>query len=248
MDRALNRQILIELEFLLKNDHHINEDISDLASEKWKEFKGEVSWLGKEAGLAAKNIAKGDITRVKEFGKAISLGANDAVSLFEKDPRALIQGFIDIVSLVEPTGIADIINAGIYLYNNEKTMGIISLITGGGLTHKDTLYTMSKGGVYVSTCTFESWGITALEALSHGLPLLLVTDTTGKHSSTTIATSSNHYRNISKAVKSNEIEGIIKEMNTISLTDRQNIAKMTQEKHSLEKFKETLNKVFRDVL
>lgn len=131
MDRALNRQILIELEFLLKNDRHINEDISDLASEKWKEFKGEVSWLGKEAGLAAKNIAKGDITRVKEFGKAISLGANDAVSLFEKDPRALIQGFIDIVSLVEPTGIADIINAGIYLYNNEKTMGIISLITGG---------------------------------------------------------------------------------------------------------------------
>ena len=117
-----------------------------------------------------------------------------------------------------------------------------------GLTHKDTLHTMSKGGVYVSTCTFESWGITALEALSHGLPLLLVTDTTGKHSSTTIATSSNHYRNISKAVKSNEIEGIIKEMNEISLTDRQNIAKMTQEKHSLEKFKETLNKVFRDVL
>jgi hypothetical protein len=84
--------------------------------------------------------------------------------------------------------------------------------------------------------------------LSHGLPLLLVTDTTGKHSSTTIAASTSHYRNVSKTIKPNEIKGIIKEMNEISLTERQTIAKMTQEKHSLEKFKETMNTVFRDVL
>lgn len=117
-----------------------------------------------------------------------------------------------------------------------------------GLPHKETLLTMSKGGVYVSTCTFESWGITALEALSCGLPLILVTDVSGKHSSMSIPASSNHYKNIPKTIESKELKYIITEMNEISLTDRQNIAKMTQEKHSLSKFKDTMNKVFKDAL
>lgn len=117
-----------------------------------------------------------------------------------------------------------------------------------GLSHSDTLNTMSKGGILVSTWPLESWGITALEALSHGLPVLMITDTTNKHASQQIAASDTHYRCIRRGISSKELEKIINEMNEISLTDRQNIAKMTQEKHSLEKFTETMNKVFRDVL
>lgn len=117
-----------------------------------------------------------------------------------------------------------------------------------GLTHKDTLYTMSKSGVYVSTCTFESWGITALEALSHGLPLIIVTDSSGKHSSTAIAASDTHYKCVKKGIKPKDLEEIINDMNRISLSDRKNIATMTQEKHSLDNFKQTMNRVFKEVL
>lgn len=131
MDQALKKEILIELEFLLKNKKYLNEDIGDWASGKWQEFKDEASWLGKEAGLTAKNVTQGDFSRVKEVGRALSLGVNDLKELYEKDPRIFWQSIGDIISLVDPTGIADLINAGVYLYNGEKTMGIISLITGG---------------------------------------------------------------------------------------------------------------------
>jgi len=117
-----------------------------------------------------------------------------------------------------------------------------------GLSHSDTLLTMSKGGVLVSTWQLESWGITALEALSHGLPIVLITDSSNKHASQYIAASDTHYKHIKRGINSKELEEIVNDMNKISLTDRQNIAKMTQEKHSVDKFKETLNKVFRDVL
>lgn len=131
MDQSLRNQILFEINFILKNEKHLSEGVGDWASEKWKEFKDESSWLAKETGLAAKNVAQGDFTRVKEVGKALSLGAADIKELYEKDPRVFWQTIGDIVSLVDPTGIADLINAGVYLYHGEKTMGIISLITGG---------------------------------------------------------------------------------------------------------------------
>jgi hypothetical protein len=116
------------------------------------------------------------------------------------------------------------------------------------LPHEEVLYTMSKGGVYASTWPLESWGITALEALSHGLPLVLVSDSTGKHASETIAASSDHYLCVPKGIKPKELEEIINDMNKITLTDRQNIARMTQDKHSLDNFKQTFTKVFENAL
>jgi len=117
-----------------------------------------------------------------------------------------------------------------------------------GLSHPETLYTMSKGGVLVSTWPLESWGITALEALSHGLSILMITDSSNKHASQYIAASDTHYRCIKRGINPKELEEIVNDMNKISLTDRRNIAKMTQEKHSLDKFKETMNRVFREAL
>ena len=107
---------------------------------------------------------------------------------------------------------------------------------------------MSKSGVLVSTWPLESWGITALEALSHGLPLIIVTDSSGKHSSTAIAASDTHYKCVKTGIKPKDLEEIINDMNRISLSDRKNIATMTQEKHSLDNFKQTMNKVFKEVL
>lgn len=131
MDQALKKEILFELEFLLKNHKNLNEDIGDWASQKYKEFKEEGSYLGKELGLTAKNLAQGDTSRLKQIGKAFSLGATDIKKLHDEDPRMFWQSVGDIISLIDPTGLADLINSGVYFYHGEKTMGIISLITGG---------------------------------------------------------------------------------------------------------------------
>jgi hypothetical protein len=117
-----------------------------------------------------------------------------------------------------------------------------------GLSHEETLYEMSKGGVFVSTWASESWGITALEALSYGLPLLLITSSMNKHASQYIAGNENHFRHIKKGIKSENLLDIIKEMNTISLDDRMEIAKITQENHSLQNFKNMMNSIFRKAL
>jgi len=117
-----------------------------------------------------------------------------------------------------------------------------------GLPHDEVMFNLSKSGVCVSTWPLESWGITALEAFSYGLPVILVTDSSGKHSSQTIAASSDHYVCVPKKIKSKELEEIVKNMNNISLTDRQNIARMAQEKHSLTNFKETYTTVFKNAL
>lgn len=52
-----------------------------------------------------------------------------------------------------------------------------------GLQHPDVMQTMSSAGTYVSTCIGESWGIAAFEALTHGLPLVLLTGSTLTHAS-----------------------------------------------------------------
>ena len=41
------------------------------------------------------------------------------------------------------------------------------------LNHVDVMKNLSKSMTYFSTCYHETWGITALEALSHGVPIIL---------------------------------------------------------------------------
>lgn len=131
MNNILREKILFELEFLLKNKKFLNEGIGDWASEKYKEFKEESAYLGRELGLTAKNLAQGDTSRLKQLGQAVSLGINDIQTLYEKDPRVFWQSMGDIISLIDPTGLADLINSGVYLSHGETTLGIVCLITGG---------------------------------------------------------------------------------------------------------------------
>lgn len=204
-------------------------------------IKGVKGYINSACVIGSEKIYNGD----REFD-AVTIGR----TLSSKDPfwvhRKLYQTNLTSAVITGDTITSKKEKEKKYFEKNQKWQN--PQHTFRGLSHKDTLLTMSKGGVYVSTCTFESWGITALEALSYGLPLILVTDTSGKHSSMTIAASSEHYRNVPKNIESEKLKTIIKEMNEISLTDRQNIAKITQEKHNLNKFKDTLNKVFKDIL
>lgn len=103
------------------------------------------------------------------------------------------------------------------------------------LPHSQILTTMASSGIYVSTCPSESWGITALEALTAGLPLILTT--TGSldaHSTEDVAASSNHYRKIPRSVKVTEFVEVVKDMNKMSIEERREISEMTKEKHSKE--------------
>lgn len=110
------------------------------------------------------------------------------------------------------------------------------------LNHADTMRTMAKGGVYVSTCSYESWGITALEALCHGLPLVLRTDKSGTHASQGVAAADGDCRLISDK---SELEGAVMELRQLTRADRVAISDRTKAKHSKANWVASVQKMFR---
>lgn len=102
-------------------------------------------------------------------------------------------------------------------------------------THEKVLDYFSKSGVYVSTCLNESWGITAMESLSHGCFLIILTDSSSSHASEIIPACSNHYFKIKSSIKSKEFFDLIVK-NQLSYNQRKEISEMTKEKHSKEKW------------
>lgn len=117
-----------------------------------------------------------------------------------------------------------------------------------GQTHKDTMAIMTTGCVYVSTCPVESWGITALEALTRGLPLVLVTDSSGTHGSQVIADSPDDYIMVSTSVKCEDLEDAINSLKNLTFEQRCDISNRTKQKHSKENWILNLNNMFADSL
>ena len=113
-----------------------------------------------------------------------------------------------------------------------------------GLAYHETMDKLGESKVYVSTAPQESWGITAMEALAHGLPLILLSDKTMKHSSTGIAASSNHVRVVPKKTKTNELASIAMELMLISDEERRQISESTKVKHSQAEYKNMLKQMF----
>ncbi len=92
---------------------------------------------------------------------------------------------------------------------------------------------LSQFGTYFSTCNKETWGITALEALSCGVPIILNGYTDGTHASQLIPAVKRHY----KTIPYNDKEELKKSIKSFDKIDRKEIQEMTWEKHSLEKWK-----------
>lgn len=109
-----------------------------------------------------------------------------------------------------------------------------------GLNHKETLKLMASSHCFVSTMTSESWGITSLEALTRGLPVILLCDKTNEHSSELIPVDTKHYRKVSKNIEENELADVIKEFSKYSYEDRIAISEATKKKHSREDWKKRL--------
>lgn len=115
------------------------------------------------------------------------------------------------------------------------------IFTFDDLPHDQVLKIMSQYGVYVSTCPFESWGITAMESLGCGVPLLLLTNKTDNHSSMDIAASPEHYRIARKSSSLADLDSIISYYKKYTVQQRLDIAEQTKIKHSRENYVALLN-------
>jgi len=101
------------------------------------------------------------------------------------------------------------------------------------IPYEQVMHNLAKFGTYFSTCNHETWGITALEALSCGVPLILNGYSDGTHASEIIPAHKNHY----KVIPTDDKEKLIEAIKGFDKVDRNEIQDMTREKHSLEKWK-----------
>jgi hypothetical protein len=101
--------------------------------------------------------------------------------------------------------------------------------------HVTVLNNLSKSGCYVSTHPGESWGITALEALSHGIPTILKCFKSLVHSSECIPASPKHIFKVNNMNKT-EFADLVRSLNRVTYEERLEISALTKEKHSREKW------------
>jgi len=110
-----------------------------------------------------------------------------------------------------------------------------------GLPHNEVLMNMSKCKTFVSTCADESWGITSLEALGAGIPIMLVINekSGSNHASEIIPAAPGHYMKISRKISNDDFKDVAMKLGNIIYDQRVEIAEMTKEKHSEEKYRQT---------
>jgi hypothetical protein len=108
------------------------------------------------------------------------------------------------------------------------------------LPYKEVMKNIAKCKTYFSTWDKETWGITAMEALSCGVPVILNSDKDGDHASEIIPASESHYIKIPRDDK----DALVKAIKDLKGVDRKEIQEATWEKHSLKSWKkEFANKV-----
>ena len=112
------------------------------------------------------------------------------------------------------------------------------------LPYKEVMENISKCKTYFSTWNGETWGITAMEALSCGIPVILNSDKSGNHASEIIPASEKHY----KIIPQNDKDALVKAIEDLKDVDRGEIQKMTWEKHSLKSWKEHMRKCMEDTV
>lgn len=107
-----------------------------------------------------------------------------------------------------------------------------------GLKHNEIIENLRNSGVFCSTWPYESWGITAMEALGNGIPTILVTDKYDYHASETIAATSLHYTKAKKKCSVDEFTTIVRNVTRRTTPGmREDISGMTKEKNSLKNWK-----------
>ena len=99
--------------------------------------------------------------------------------------------------------------------------------------YKEVMENISKCKTYFSSWPGETWGITAMEALSCGIPIILNSDKNGDHASEIIPADKSHYVKIPKDDK----DALVKAIKSFENVNRKEIQEMTGEKHNRKKWK-----------
>jgi len=100
-------------------------------------------------------------------------------------------------------------------------------------THENLMKKLSTCKTYFSTWDKETWGITSMEALSCGIPIILNSDKDGDHASEIIPADKSHYIKIPRDDK----DALVKAIKSFKDIDRKEIQEMTWEKHNLKNWK-----------
>ena len=101
------------------------------------------------------------------------------------------------------------------------------------LPYNKVMENISKCKTYFSTWDKETWGITSMEALSCGIPVILNSDKDGDHASEIIPANKEHF----KKIPNNDKDALVSAIKSFKNMDRKEIQEMTWEKHSLEGWK-----------
>ena len=100
------------------------------------------------------------------------------------------------------------------------------------LEHGEVMKNLSKSKTFFQTYWNECFSITTLEALSHGIPIILNTKN-NIHSSNIISAHPSHHKNITY----NSKEELVNAIKSFDHIDRKEIQDMTWEKHTHDKWK-----------
>jgi glycosyltransferase involved in cell wall biosynthesis len=119
-------------------------------------------------------------------------------------------------------------------------------ITMKNLEHTKVIKTLSRSKSFVSTCPNESWGITAMEALGCGVPVILITNNdTDTHASEDIAADPSHYRKIKLRDAKKGLMSLVRELSDMPVAKRREIYEATNEKYSEKNWKKRFQEIFR---
>jgi len=127
-------------------------------------------------------------------------------------------------------------------YDNNKPIDFIHRMD---VPHSDIMEELKEARVLVSTWPDESFGITALEALSRGVPCILVTKGEMGHASEAITPRPEYVKTIDHKAPPEEFYKAFQELAKL---DRNKIAEETRNKHSLGVWKQIYNTAFNNAI
>jgi glycosyltransferase involved in cell wall biosynthesis len=116
------------------------------------------------------------------------------------------------------------------------------------LPHAQVMEKLAKSSTYFSTCPAETWGITALEALARGLPVIVSTDTTGTHASECIPASPDHIVKVRNNIRPDKFKEPVDNLLKLDYNKRIEISELTKQKHSKENWVKSLQDLFEQTI